>query len=103
MATAHLRFQYFEDAEKLDASYGPLQTRLGELYVGRGEVDRAKEKFLTAGTDHAIVGLAQIAAREEKWSEVIEILDSTSIPAAQSLVRIAKSKLNNEPHEPFSC
>jgi len=96
-------FLYFEVAEKLDASYAPLQTRLGELYVGRGEVDRAKEKFLTAGTDHALVGLAQIAASEGKWSEVIEILDSTSIPAAQSLVRIAKSKLNNEPHEPFAA
>jgi len=96
-------FLYFEVAEKLNASYGPLQTRLGELYVGRGEIDRAKEKFLTAGTDHAIVGLAQIAASEGKWSEVIEILDRTSIPAAQSLVRIAKSKLNNGPHEPFAA
>ena len=94
---------YFEQAEKLDATYVPLQTRLGELYLGRGENDLAKEKFHGAGTDYAIVALAQIAASEGDWAEVVNILDGTSVRAAQSLKQRANAKLNNEQQGDFAA
>ena len=94
---------YFEQAEKLDAAYAPLQTRLGELYVGRGEIENAKEKFQGAKTDHATVALAHIAASEGLWLEVLDILDGTNIQAAASLMHTAKAKMNNEPHEPYAA
>ena len=95
--------EYFEQAEKLDATYAPLQTRLGELYLGMGDVDLANEKFHGAGTDYAIVALAQIAASEGNWSDVVRILDGTTIPAAASLKQRANATLNNEQHEGFAA
>ena len=94
---------YFEQAQQLDESYAPLQTRLGELYVGIGDIDRAKKYFRRAKMDHATVALAQIAASEGLWSEVIEILSDTNIGAAESLVRVARSKLANETSVPYAA
>jgi len=94
---------YFEQAENLDDSYAPLKTRLGELYVGDGNVLLAKEKFLLAGTPHAIVALAQLAADHGQWQEVIEILKNTTAPAAASLLHTANAKLNNEITEPYAA
>jgi len=95
--------RYFEHAEKLDDTYAPLQTRLGELYVGDGNVSLATKKFSSAGTDYALVALAQLAAANGKWSEVIDILKNTTMPAAASLLNTANAKLNNTSTEPYSA
>ena len=91
---------HFQHAESLDADYAPLQTRLGELYVGTGDIELAKEKFQNAQTDHARVALAHLAATEQNWNEVLQLLKDTNIPAAMTLIRTAQTKLNNTPHLP---
>jgi tetratricopeptide (TPR) repeat protein len=93
--------QYFLQAELLDDSYIPLQTRLGELYIGRDEHQIAKDYLHKANTDHARVALAQLAVNEEKWQEVLDILDGTTIDAAVALQRTAHAKLNGKPSLPF--
>ena len=91
----------FEHAESLDDTYSPLKTRLGELYVGIGDVERAKEKFMQANTDHAIVALAQLEASLQHWTSVLQLLKGHENPAAVSLARTANAKLNNTPHQPY--
>ncbi len=96
-----LALNYFKEAEKLDDSYAPLLTRLGELYVGTSDIERAKEYFRAANTDYANVSLAQIAADQQLWLDVLAILENTSIPAATSLVLTAKAEMDGEPHAPY--
>jgi tetratricopeptide (TPR) repeat protein len=93
--------RYFTQTEKLGATYPPLLTRLGELYLGSGDEDRAKEYFKLADTDYAKVALAQMFAEQEAWLDVLEILDGTNIKAAASLVHLAKAKIKGEPVAPF--
>lgn len=95
-----LALNYFKEAEKLEDNYAPLLTRLGELYVGRGDIERANEYFRGANTDYAKVALAQIAADQQLWRDVLSILENTSIPAATSLVLTAKAEMDGEPHPP---
>ena len=93
--------QYFKQTELLDATYIPLQTRLGELYVGLGELETAKDYFKGVDSDYAKVALAQLAAEEGLWRDVLEILDDTSIRAAASLVLTAKAKMDGYPVKPY--
>jgi len=93
--------RHFIRSEQLDPTYAPLLTRLGELYVGQGDIELAKEKLRIAGTDHAMVELAQISASQNNWSEVMQILEGVSIQAAVSLLREATSRLNNEEPQPY--
>jgi len=93
--------QYFLQAELLDDSYAPLQTRLGELYIGRGEHEIAKDYLQRASTEYAHVALAQLAASQERWQDVLNILDESTISAATALQRIAISKLHGEQSTPF--
>jgi tetratricopeptide (TPR) repeat protein len=94
---------YFQHAEQLDPTYLPLQTRLGELYVGIGDIDLAKEYLRGANTDYAKVALAQLAADEGAWRDVLVILEHTNIPAATSLVLTAKAEMDNQPHAPYTA
>jgi tetratricopeptide (TPR) repeat protein len=93
--------RYFLQAEQLDATYDPLLTRLGELYLGSGDEVLAKEYFRLADTDYAKVALAQIFAGQGLWLDVIEVLDGTNIQAAASLMHTAKAKINGERVSPF--
>jgi tetratricopeptide (TPR) repeat protein len=93
--------QYFKQTELLDATYIPLQTRLGELYIGLGENVLAKEYLLSIDTDYAKVALAQLAAEDSLWLDVLEILDGTHIQAAASLVLTAKAKMDGEKVQPY--
>lgn len=93
--------RYFEQAEILDGAYAPLQARLGELYVGDGNIKLAKDKFRQSNTDHATVALAQLSFDEGNWLEVLKTLQDTNNPAATSLVFAAKAKVNGETHKPY--
>jgi tetratricopeptide (TPR) repeat protein len=93
--------QYFLQASLLDDSYAPLQTRLGELYIGRDEHEIAKDYLQKANTDHARVALAQLALNKEKWQEVLDILEGTTIDAATALQRTATAKLRGNPSSPL--
>ncbi len=86
----------FEIAEKLDSSYAPLQARIGELYVGMDKREKAKVKFLEAGTDYAKVMLARLEAENGNWPEVIRILDGVDIQAGSALVLTANAILNGD-------
>ncbi len=92
---------HFQHAESLVVEYAPLQARLGELYVGVGELDLAKEKFKSANTEHSLIALAQLLSDKGEWREVIKLLDGVTLPAATSLVITAKSKLDGEEHVPY--
>ena len=94
-------FARFELAESLDNSYAPLQTRLGELLVGQGEVTLAQQKFRTANTEHSRVALAQIEASNQNWEKLLEILEGSTIPAATSLRLNAQAKLQGETVQPY--
>jgi len=92
---------HFEHAQSLDNEYAPLQTRLGELYVGVGDTELATEKFKKADTPYSKVALAQLEAEQQNWDEVLHILKDISIPAATSLIRMANAKMSGQSHVPF--
>ena len=92
---------HFEHAQSLDNEYAPLQTRLGELYVGVGDIELGKKKFRIANSAYSRVALAQLEAEQQNWEEVLRILNNTSSPAAMSLIRMANAKISGEAPEPF--
>ncbi|MBT6282513.1 MAG: tetratricopeptide repeat protein [Phycisphaerae bacterium] len=94
---------YFKQAELIDSTYSPLLTRLGELYVGIGDVEIAKEYFVKADSNHARVALAQLSADDENWVEVIEILKGINTQAASSLVLTAKAMVEGTTQKSFAA
>ena len=92
-----------ERAELLDRTYAPLQTRLGELYVGQGAIEKAQTKFRAANTSHAIVALAQIEAVNGNWEKVASLLESVTIDAAISLNATAQAKLQQSNPTPLGA
>ncbi len=93
--------QYFLQASLLDDSYAPLQTRLGELYVGRDEHEIAKDYLQRANSQYAHVALAQLAASQQQWQEVIDLLEGTTIDAAIALQHTATAKLQGVQAQPY--
>jgi tetratricopeptide (TPR) repeat protein len=94
--------QYFLQASLLDDSYAPLQTRLGELYIGRDEHEIAKDFLQRANTEYARVALAQLASSQEQWQKVIDILDGATIEAAKALQQTANAKLHDGQSQTFA-
>ena len=97
-ALAHL-----EHARLLDSKYIPLQTRLGELYVGVGNIELAREYFRGANTEYATIALAQLEASDGNWIEVVALLDGLSSPASKSLLKIAQESIENASHPPSAA
>jgi tetratricopeptide (TPR) repeat protein/cytochrome c553 len=86
---------HFERAAALDPAYEPLQLRLGELYLGQGNLAAAALAFLRAGErPEAFTGLAQLAAHDQDWPAVIELLSEHHIPAAAALLAHARAHVD---------
>ncbi|MCP4759043.1 MAG: tetratricopeptide repeat protein [Planctomycetes bacterium] len=85
--------KHFERASMLAPEYATLHSRLGELYLGQGNLSAAEGAFLQAGNaPEALTGLAQLAALQQDWPAVITILDGQRIPAAAALLAHARSQ-----------
>ncbi|HIN84106.1 MAG TPA: tetratricopeptide repeat protein [Phycisphaerales bacterium] len=100
---SNIALDYFKQAQRIDSAYSPLLTRLGELYVGTGDVELAKEYFVKADSNYARVALAQLSADVGNWIEVIEILQDTNTQAASSLVFTAKAMLAGTTQKSFAA
>ena len=96
--------RHFERAAALGAAYEPVQSRLGELYLGQGNLSAAELAFHRAGDrPEAITGLAQLAASRQDWSAVVEILDGKDIPAAAPLLAHARSRVHGSAAGPLAA
>ncbi len=91
----------FEYAHSIDQEYAPLQTRLGELNVGIGNIELAKKYFRVANTDYATTALAQIEASSGNWEDVIVLLQDVESPAAKSLKQQARASIENKSVAPY--
>ena len=92
---------YFEQAESIDREYPPLQTRLGELNAGIGNIELAKEYFKLANTEYATVALAQLQASSRNWDEVISLLNGVESPAGKSLLQTAEASIEKKSVVPY--
>ncbi|MDP6480135.1 MAG: FG-GAP-like repeat-containing protein [Phycisphaerales bacterium] len=89
---------HLERAAELDRSYPPLQSRLGELYAGQGNVAAAEQAFLAAGDiPMAHLGRARIAFADQDWQQVLATLEGRTIPAAEAMRNAARAHLRGEP------
>ncbi len=72
--------------------YAPLQTRLGELYVGRGETDLAMQYLQKSESDYARTVLAHMQFDLGENEQAIETLKQTTHPNAQNLLALIRAK-----------
>ena len=91
---------HLERAASLEPDYPPLQSRLGELYAGQGNIAAAEQAFLAAGDlPLAHLGRARIAFADEDWSQVLEILGARRIPAGDAMRAAAQAHLRGDSPE----